>query len=442
MNEIVFDTIRWLDEPARIRIMPSEEGIETYLQIIAPREISALCLGRPVEEVPRILTILSPAHHLASARALDRLFGVEPPPAAANMREALLYTMFFLNHLRKFYSLLSFWLNPTLAHVAPEGLTGRLQTSPYILDDIMHAVSVAGEAAAILGGRNDHPVSSLPGGVGRLLKEEYLDRLSTIAESCLTFTVRLGDLLRKEVLVKDGALSEFEGLSVGPICHMVLDEGDSSIVLRDESGKEQDRFLPGMIFQKIGFQMEPWTYEPFAYLTGRSGGPEQKAHVGNRSIPLSQCFFVGPLGRLKAERPLTPLAEAERQRVLETLVPLTQVGILPAFWSLFVELLLAAEKMAGLFNHESLSGSEIRTMPSEMGSDAEAAVESPKGLIYHHYKVDEKGLVQEIQILDTVTENNALRCLLIQKTAEIAVRMKKQPPEMKGLMELALLPFS
>ena len=76
-----------------------------------------------------------------------------------------------------------------------------------------------------------------------------------------------------------------------------------------------------------------------------------------------------------------------------------------------------------------------------MGREGQAVLESPRGLIYHHYTVDEKGLVKDIAVLDTATENNALCCLLAQKTAEIAQTKKQTTPEMKNFLELVLLPF-
>jgi len=95
VKEITFDALRWMEEPVRIKIFPDGDHPRGYFQITSPREVEGLCQGRPVEELPRILSILSPAHHLASALALDKLFGVEPPPLAVTMREALLQTLFF-----------------------------------------------------------------------------------------------------------------------------------------------------------------------------------------------------------------------------------------------------------------------------------------------------------------------------------------------------------
>ena len=106
------DPVRWQDLPARVIVLSNNSDSRVYYQVTCPLNISAMCQGRPVEEIPRILTILSSAHHLVSARALDRLFDVVPPPLAVNMREALLQTQFLTGHLRKLYFLLSAFESP------------------------------------------------------------------------------------------------------------------------------------------------------------------------------------------------------------------------------------------------------------------------------------------------------------------------------------------
>jgi hypothetical protein len=55
--------------------------------------------------------------------------------------------------------------------------------------------------------------------------------------------------------------------------------------------------------------------------------------------------------------------------------------------------------------------------------------------------VDKKGLVEDISVLDTATLNNALRSLIAQKTAEIALTRNTPTGEMRQLLELGLLPF-
>ncbi len=442
MKEITFDALRGLEEPVRVKIIPNQGPPRVFFQITSPRDFGDLCLGRPVEELPRILTILSPAHHLVSALALDNLFGVEPPPMAVNMREALLQTLFFENHLRKFYFLISAGFNPFLSSASRGKGTEGFQSSPHILDEIMGHIALAQEAVAILGGRSDHPLCAVAGGVSRYVpKEENFDRLAQITGSCLTFAVGLGKFLRRESLGRDQAWSVLADFSFTPLPFMTLSEASGSIILRDGRGKELDEFTPEMIFQKIGLHQESWSYEPFAYLKASSGGPGLKDLTGIDNLSYDQCFFVGPLARLNQDTALTPLAEEERQYLLKDSGPLPRFDLMAAYWSLFLEVLRVAEKMAALVRKENLTGPETRTLPTAMGHEGRAVLESPRGLIYHHYTVDEKGLVKDIEILEPVTENNALRCLLAQRTAEIALTRNNTPQEIKHFLELVLLPF-
>ncbi len=432
---MTFEPLRWQEDPVRITVFHDTEYLQAYFQVSAPRDIEWICKGRPVEELPRILTILSPPHHLASAMALDRLFEVEPPPLAVNMREALLQAHVFRHHLRKLYFLLSSWQNPFLDYKTRESRGEQHMVPSHILDKIMHHVSLSQETAAILGGRCDHPLSAVAGGVSRFLKEDHYHRLSEIAESCLKFGMRLGKFLRDEIFGDGKALDGFQNLQIEPMASLALAEKDDNVVLRDPVEKEMDRFSPDMIFEKIGLHKELWTHEPFAYVKGQS-----KDEIKN--IFNSQFFFVGPLARLNSGEELgSPLAEEERQRLIEALGPFPHFGVVAAYWSLLVELLQAAEKMTELYAEEKLTGPDIRTIPSEMGREGYGALESPQGLIYHHYQTDERGIVEDIEVLDTATENNALHCLLTQKAVEVSMAQGKTREEMKNLIEMSLLPF-
>ena len=454
MKNMTFEPLRWQEDPVRIAVFHDTEYLQAYFQVTAPRDIEWICKGRPVEELPRILTILSPSHHLASAKALDRLFGVEPPPMARNMREALLQAHIFRHHLRKLYFLISSRHNPFLDR-QKRGNRGEPQLfPPHFLDEIMHHEALSQEAATILGGRCDHPLSAVTGGVSRFLKEDHYHRLSEIAEFCLKFAMRVGEFLRDEIFGDGKALDALgstygQNLQVEPMVSLTLAEKDGNVVLRDPVGKEMDRFSPDMMFEKIGFHNESWTHEPFAYIKGTSENATRKVQeqIGNIfhsefPIPNPEFFFVGPLARLNSGEALGyPLAEEERQRLIEVLGPFPHFGVVAAYWALLVELVQAAEKMTGLYAQEKLTGPAIRTIPSEMGQVGHAVLESPQGLIFHHYRTDQKGIVEEVEVLGTGTGNNALRCLLTQKAVDISQARGEAWEETKNRIEISLLPF-
>ena len=149
-----------------------------------------MCLGRPVEELPRITSFLSPSHHLVSALALDNLVGVQPPQLAVNMRSGLLLSLYVAHHLRKLYFFLSVHEDPFREFHIRESARQEGQIPHQLVNELLQCIDLVQEAAAILGGRAHHPVSAVAGGVGRALKEPYYERLMEIAEKALAKDIK------------------------------------------------------------------------------------------------------------------------------------------------------------------------------------------------------------------------------------------------------------
>ncbi|MGC8492079.1 MAG: hypothetical protein ACP5SH_10115, partial [Syntrophobacteraceae bacterium] len=198
MATTIIGPLRWLEEPSRISISQNGEGLRSYYQVTAPRDIGAMCQGRPAEELPRILSILSPSHHIASAKALDNLFGITAPPAAKNIRKALSEILTFIHHSEKLLFLLA----------SPENLPGygenarrKIPSLPRrTADEIMAGLALFKEAASILGGRYPHPVTAIAGGVSRPVKEVHYLRLQEIVQTCLPYALRLRDIFAEKVI--------------------------------------------------------------------------------------------------------------------------------------------------------------------------------------------------------------------------------------------------
>jgi F420-non-reducing hydrogenase large subunit len=429
------EPIRWQEDPAKITVYRNGAQTDTFFQIVTTKNIENICRGRLVEELPRITPIIASAHHLAAARALDDLFAVEPPPMALNMRAGLLLAQTFTSHLRKLYFLLSYQVNPFEDFRTVER-RHRSKTAVYtMLNDIMHHLSLAQEAEIILGGRNDHPLSAVAGGVGHFLKEERFERLAEIAESCVRFISRLGAFFHTEIFNKGKAMDRFKEIEFHPMATITLADAEDAIVLKDVTGKETDRFPVARAFEKIGLHREAWTLSPFAYV-------REKGWQGLQAEQTGSLCFAGPLARLNGGEPLTsPMAEEERQCLIEVLGPFPHFGPVAAYWALLVELAQTAEKMKGLYTKEQLTGAEIRTIPSGMNRSGCAAVESPEGLIFHEYEVNDRGVVENIRVMDVATANNALRCVIVQKIVSEAMTEGLDLPAIKDLVEISLLPF-
>jgi F420-non-reducing hydrogenase large subunit len=436
MPETRLEPLRWLDLPSRVSVTSSNGEPKVYFQVTGLQQTAALCLHRPVEELPRILSMLSPGHHLAAARALDNLFDVEPPPLAQTMRESLRQALFYQHHLGKFFKLCSGWVNPFLTYRSRQNLRSDLSLSAHLLSEMMQHAALAQEAVAILGGRSSHPITAIAGGVSRYLKEEQYPRLAQIAQSCCDFAPRLAESLHGSVLGPDGFLGAAGDVAVEPLSHLRAQSDDAQeLALQYGRSNQTQNFSAKELWQKVNLASEAWTYQPFSYL-GEADWP------GLYSSSHEGLYMVGPLARLSGDNELdTPLAEEERQNMIADLGSFPHFSVRAAYWALLVELIQAAEKMADLMTLKYLTGPAIREVPQEMGQEGIAALESPEGLICHRYQVDARGCVENAEVLDAATQNNALRCLLAKKTvSQLWERGEAWQDEAKSRLEMVLLP--
>jgi F420-non-reducing hydrogenase large subunit len=431
---VMLEPLRWRDPPARAAVTEDGASPRVQLQVTAPREVEALCVGRPVEELPRILSILSPAHHLCAARLLDRVFGVEPPAHAADVREALRLALVFRRHLRAFWFLASSAEAP-LAGFRDDGLRRGPGALRPFLDELAGLVAGAQEAAALLGGRADHPVTAVAGGITRTLRPEHVARLAELASGCRGGAERLADAFRERVIGRGELLGDLRALSAGPLASLALSPAGDAVVVRDPRGVEAQRFAPAALRDHVGVERASWSHEPYAFL-------KAKGWTGFDPSRTDGLFLVGPLARLAGGEPLpTPLAEAERGRLVGALGPFPRFEVGAAWWALVVEALAAAEGLVALCQPDRLAGPALRTIPSTRGLEGSAALEGPQGLVWQQVRAGADGLVEAIDVLDAATANNALLGVVAQRAVEASVARGQGWDETKRSTEVALLAF-
>ncbi|MCK5376800.1 MAG: nickel-dependent hydrogenase large subunit, partial [Acidobacteria bacterium] len=111
VRKVTIDPVTRIEGHGRVEIFLDDSGEVSSAYFVVPelRGFEQLCVGRPVEEMPsltsRVCGLCPEAHHLASAKALDTLFGVEPPPAARAVRELLYMAFVVSNHATHFFAL-------------------------------------------------------------------------------------------------------------------------------------------------------------------------------------------------------------------------------------------------------------------------------------------------------------------------------------------------
>ncbi len=432
MTKISIDPITRLEGHGRVDLFLDEKGNleNAYMVIPELRGFEKFCEGRPVEEMPRITQricgVCPLAHHMAAAKAGDAVYNVDPPPTAKKIRELMYSTFFVADHATHFYALAApdFVVGPG----APKAERNVLGVIKKVGEEIgataLGLIMENHKAAAIIGGRYIHSVNALVGGVSKSISEEECEQLVAIAKKSIEtsqFSLQLfEDVVLKNQDYLDLVLSEaythqtyYMGL-VDENNHVNFYEGKVRVV--DPEGNEFVKYAPNEYLDVIAEHIEPWTYLKFPYL-------KEVGWKGFEDGMDSGVYRATPLSRLNAADGMaTPLAQAEYERFYETLGGKPVHQTLATHWARLIEMLYAAERSLELAEDPEITGSDIRTLPTEIPTEGIGIVEAPRGTLTHHYTTDERGILTKVNLIVGTTNNYAAIDMSIKKAAEALIK--------------------
>lgn len=449
MNKITIDPITRLEGHGKIEIFLTAEGdvANAYLQVPELRGFEKFCQGRAVEEMPRITTricgVCPGAHHIASTKATDAVYQVEPTPTAKKIRDLFYCAHMIHSHAAHFYVLAApdFVLGPTSDPKKRNilGLIAKLGTE-IGLDVIKHR-AFAQEIQAVIGGKATHPVCGLPGGMSKAIIEEERQDFEEKAKSLVNFGISSLKLFHSLILSN----KEYMDLIVGDVYSMksyymgMVDknnkvnfyEGDIRVI--DQDGKENARFRPEDYLEYISEHTEQWSYLKFPFLkkVGWKGLVEGKD---------SGIFRVAPLARLNvAEGMATPLAHEEYEMMFDTFGTKPVHSTMAMHWARLIEMLYAAEHLLELCQDKDITDPHIRNIPTATPSEGIGAIEAPRGTLIHHYKTDTNGMIQEVNLIVATVMNNAAMNMSIKKAAQSLINKNQKATE--GLLNMVEMAY-
>jgi F420-non-reducing hydrogenase large subunit len=449
MKKISIDPITRLEGHGRIDIFLNEEGevANAYLVIPELRGFEKFCQDRPVEELPRITSricgVCPEAHLLASAKACDAVYHVEPPSAGKKLRE-LLYSAFYVgDHATHFYILggPDFVMGPD-ADPAVRNILGVIgKVGVEVGSKVIEVRARALDIVKMLGARPIHPIAAIPGGMSKHLSEEERAGVEESARWMLDFaqfTIQLfSDLVLGNQEYVDLILS---GPFTLPTYYMgVVDNNnkvnfyDGLVRVVDPEGVELVKYAPHEYLDNVAERVESWTYVKIPYLK-KVGW---KGFVGGKD---SGVYQATPLSRLNAaEGMATPLAQAEYERLYETLGGKPVHQTLATHWARIIELLYAAERLLELAQDPEITDPNVRSIPTEIPTEGVGIVEAPRGTLTHHYVTDEQGLVTNCNLIVGTTNNIAPMSASIRQAAQGLI--KKGEVISEGVLNMVEMAF-
>lgn len=427
---IVIDPVTRIEGHAKISIYLDDAGAvrDAQFHVTEFRGFERFCLGRPFWEMPaitaRICGICPVSHILASAKAGDAILAVAIPPGAEQLRRLMNLAQIVQSHALSFFHLsgpdlfLGFESDP-----AKRNIFGLVAAEPAFARGGIRLRQYGQTIIEALGGRKIHPAWAVPGGVRSGLSDEA--RAALVAGLPEAMEIAAGALARlKDVLghmdEEIASYGRFASLFMGLVGEDGTWEhhGGRLRVMDSQGHILADRMPAERYGELVGEAAEPWSYLKFPYFQPY-GYPEG-------------MYRVGPLARLNICRTIgTPVADAELVEMRR------RAGGGPVTASFFyhyarlVEIIAALERIGLLLADPELGAGPLRADAGVNRREAVGVSEAPRGTLFHHYRVDDDGLITYVNLIIATGQNN----LAMNRTvAQIAQRYLRGDKLDEGLL--------
>jgi F420-non-reducing hydrogenase large subunit len=295
------------------------------------------------------------------------------------------------------------------------------------------------DLTARLNGSALFPVTGLPGGLSKPLTPQDRDEAVRVSALALTLALDSLELFRQRVMGDPGLLDWFRSPLYTQTTYylgLVDEQGqvnfyDGRLRVVDPDGREFSSFDPRRYGDHLDERTEPWTYTRLLYL-------KQVGWRGWRDGRDSGVYRVAPLGRLNAATGMaTSRAQEEYERMMQTFGGRPVHHTLVYHWARLVEVVYAAERMRELAVDPEILDPRVRNLPTAEPREGIGVLEAPRGTLIHHYRTDERGIVQEVHLRVATQNNMAALCLAVDQAARGLIRGGAVSEEALNRIEIA-----
>jgi len=441
-KKIVIQPVSRIEGHAKVTIQLDDNGnvSDARVSVVELRGFEKFCIGRPAEEMPRIVTSICGvcpwSHHLASAKACDALFGVEIPPAAKKLRELANSIAFTEEHILHFYFLAGadFVMGPG-ADYSVRNVIGIAGKVPEVAKRVVRCRHLGAQMLETVSGKSIHPVTAVPGGFSKPLTQRERDELRPKADEVLELAKFSIDFAKNNIFPKYLDAVKTLGVIKTGFLGTVKQDGalelyDGVLRMMDAEGKYVD-FPYEHYTDYIQEHVEPWTYLKFPYM--------KKA--GKLSMDLANpvgVYRTNTLARINvADKMATPLAQKEFEEFRKNFGRPTQLTLLYN-WARLIELLYNAENVVRLLDDPEITSTDIRKPATPRAARGIGCVEAPRGTLIHDYETDKDGMLTNVNLIVGTTHNNAAINMSVKKSAQDLIKNGQYNEELLNMVEMSI----
>ena len=405
LNRIAIEPLTRVEGHGKVTLLQDEDNHiqQARLHIAEFRGFEKFIQGRPYWELPvlvqRLCGICPVSHHLTAAKAADMLIGVsELTPTAKKIRQLMHFGQTLQSHALHFFHLCSpdllFGYDDEIRH---RNIIGVIEDHPEIAKQGVLLRKFGQEVIRLTSGKRVHGTGAIPGGVNKSLSADEISYLQQDMPQIIEWAEQAVGLIRNIIeqqpeYHRNFATIESNMLSLQGVAG-ALELYDGNLLAKTASGEVIFEQQPVTHYNELLAEgIKNWSYMKFPFI--RSLGQE------------NGWYRVGPLARINnCSHISTPLAEQQRQLFTAANSDKPVQSTLYYHWSRLIELLYCAESIAELLNDTDISGSEL-LVEGELQQTGIAVIEAPRGTLFHHYEIDEDGLVTKANLIVSTTNNN------------------------------------
>ena len=437
LKRIVIEPVTRVEGHGKVVLLLGENNKieQARLHIVEFRGFERFVQGRPYWEAPvlvqRLCGICPVSHHLAAAKAMDMIAGVDKlPPTAEKMRRLMHYGQFFQSHALHFFHLVS----PDLlfgfdADPAIRNVIGVAQKFPDLAVQGVMMRKYGQEIIKATSGKKVHGTGAIPGGINKNLSIEERDFFLKDLDQMVEWArgaLKIAKDYTAENLERLAPFGSFDSNHVA----LVREDGAMDIyhgrlrAIDSQGNKILDDIDYVNYVDYIAEEVRDWSYMKFPFI--KSIGPE------------NGWYRVGPLARVNTCDFIdTPEAEAERKEFMALTDGKPNNITMAYHWARMIETLHSIEKIKELLNDPDLQGTDL-VAKGDMREEGVGLVEAPRGTLFHHYKVNEDAQITMANLIVSTTNNNEPMNRAVQKVAEDELSGKEITEGLLNHIEVAI----
>jgi len=378
--------------------------------------------------ISRICGVCSTAHIIASVKAIEDIYGTEITETARKLRELLLMGQIISNHSLVFFFLIlpDFWFSPE-ENPSKRNVFQIMREKPEIGRKAVALRSFGTQILDVVGKREVHVVSVVPGGLINPLKEREREELLKAAEMACAITREALDL-GKELFEKNWP--DFRKAGDYKTYYMALTKDDAiefydgKIHIISPEGKTLSEFTSQDYMEHVEEKRYEWTYAKFAYL---------KALGWPKGI-----VQVGPTARVNVnKRVATEFANKELEGFKRKFGSPACATLLFDYARL-IDLMYACERAKELLEDDSLTRTDTRVKVKPKGGRGIGVVEAPRGTLAHEYVLTRNGRLRNMKLIIPTQVNNAAINLNVKDAATEFIHHGEIKPGLLNRIEMVI----